>query len=97
MLFRSGQSVEEGSLTPIQKIDAFGLKNLARDIAEFEKFADSTGVPQLADTFNELKTVTHAMLDKELPTLLQPENAAARRRKSPVWTRSRPQSTLLQR
>lgn len=78
-----GQSVEEGSLTPIQKIDAFGLKNLARDIAEFEKFADSTGVPQLADTFNELKTVTHAMLDKELPTLLQPENAAARRRKYP--------------
>jgi exocyst complex component 6 len=78
-----GQSAEDGSLAPIQRIDAFGLKNLSRDIAEFEKFAESTGVPQLVDTFNELKTVTHAMLDKELPTLLQPENAAARRRKYP--------------
>jgi hypothetical protein len=79
----AGQTPEDGVLLPVTRIDAYGLKNLARDVEEFENFADSTGVPQLMDTFNELKSVTNAMLDKDLPIFLQPENAGARRRKYP--------------
>lgn len=70
-------------LPPISKIDAFGLKNLSQDVAEFKTFASGTGVPQLADCFDELKSITDAMLDPELPTLLRPENAEARKRKYP--------------
>jgi hypothetical protein len=73
----------DGALAPISKIDAFGLKNLSKDISEFKNFAASTGVPQLADTFDELKSITEAMLDPELPTLLRPEHAEARKRKYP--------------
>ena len=42
------------------------------------------GIPQLRDCFNELRVLTSVMLDKELPMLLLPENAAARRRKYPI-------------
>jgi len=42
------------------------------------------GIPQLRDCFSELKVLTTVMLDKELPVLLLPENAAARRRKYPI-------------
>lgn len=73
----------DGVLTPIAKIDAYGLKNLSKDIEEFKTFANSTGVPQLADTFEELKSITDAMLDPELATLLRPEHAEARKRKYP--------------
>ena len=73
---------EEG-LPPIQRIDAFGLKNLAMDVAEFERFCESTGVPQLSECFNELKCLTTALLDRDLPRLLIRENAAERRRKYP--------------
>ena len=75
-------SGEEG-LPPIQRIDAFGLKNLALDVAEFERFCDSTGVPQLSECFNELKCLTTALLDRDLPRLLMRENASERRRKYP--------------
>ncbi|KAL3919390.1 MAG: hypothetical protein SGILL_003779 [Bacillariaceae sp.] len=73
----------DGTLAPISKIDAYGLKNLSKDISEFKNFASSTGVPQLADTFDELKSIADAMLDPELPTLLRPEHAEARKRKYP--------------
>jgi len=73
----------DGGLPPIAKIDAFGLKNLCNDVIEFKNFASSTGVPQLADCFDELKSITDAMIDPELPTLLRPENAEARKRKYP--------------
>ena len=73
----------DGVLAPISKIDAFGLKNLNKDICEFKNFAATTGVPQLTDTFDELKSITDAMLDPELPTLLRPEHAEARKRKYP--------------
>lgn len=73
-----------GGLMPIQRIDAFGLKNLSLDVAEFEEFANSTGVPQLGECFNELKCLVHAMLDKDLPVLLLPENEMARRNKYPL-------------
>jgi len=73
----------DGGLPPISKIDAFGLKNLCNDVIEFKKFASSTGVPQLADCFDELKSITDAMLDPEIPTLLRPEHAEARKRKYP--------------
>lgn len=76
-------SRSDGGLPPISKIDAFGLKNLCQDVAEFKVFASSTGVPQLADCFDELKSITDAMLDPELPSLLRPENAEARKRKYP--------------
>ena len=83
----SERPIEEGSrpdgLPPISKIDAFGLKNLSRDIAEFKIFATNTGVPQLADCFDELKSITDAMIDPELPTLLRPEHAEERKRKYP--------------
>lgn len=72
-----------GDLPPISKIDAFGIKNLNLDIEEFQNFADSTGVPQLSECFEELKSLTSALLDRDLPKLLQADNAAARRRKYP--------------
>lgn len=75
---------DDSGLPPITRIDAFGIKNLAVDCEEFERFADTTGVPQLRDCFNELRVLTSVMLDKELPILLLPENAAARRRKYPI-------------
>jgi len=73
----------DGGIPPISKIDAFGLKNLSNDVNEFKKFASSTGVPQLADCFDELKSITDAMLDVELPSLLKPEHSEARKRKYP--------------
>jgi hypothetical protein len=84
----SERPIEEGSktdsaLSPISKIDAYGLKNLSKDVAEFKIFASGTGIPQLADCFDELKSITDAMLDPELPTLLRPEHAEARKRKYP--------------
>jgi len=77
-------SFDDSGLPPISRIDAFGIKNISLDCEEFEKFADSLGIPQLRDCFNELKVLTTVMLDKELPVLLLPENAAARRRKYPI-------------
>eukprot|EP00980_Cylindrotheca_fusiformis_P031281 scaffold26118_cov171-Cylindrotheca_fusiformis.AAC.2 len=73
----------DGGLPPISRIDAFGLKNLSRDVAEFKMFAQSTGVPQLVDCFEELHSITEAMLDKDLPILLQPENSSHRKKKYP--------------
>eukprot|EP00934_Nitzschia_sp_Nitz4_P002496 Nitzschia sp. Nitz4//scaffold2_size372955//344230//347646//NITZ4_000476-RA/size372955-processed-gene-0.140-mRNA-1//-1//CDS//3329546937//2486//frame0 len=78
----AGMSLD-GGLPPISKIDAFGLKNLSRDVDEFRSFAESTGVPQLIDCFDELKSITDAMLDKDLPILLQPENSSHRKKKYP--------------
>ena len=52
-------------------------------MSEFQKFAAGTGVPQLADTFDELKSITNAMLDPALPDLLRPENSESRKRKFP--------------
>mmetsp|Transcript_9348 Transcript_9348/g.13696 ORF Transcript_9348/g.13696 Transcript_9348/m.13696 type:complete len:1256 (+) Transcript_9348:48-3815(+) len=75
--------LSKGGISPINKIDAFGLKNLALDVKEFESFADSTGVPQLGECFNELKCLATALLDRDLPALLQPENENARRRRYP--------------
>jgi exocyst complex component 6 len=77
-------TMDDSGLPPIARIDAFGIKNLALDCEEFEKFADSTGILQLRDCFSELRTLTSIMLDKELPILLQSSNAAARRRKYPI-------------
>lgn len=74
-------NMDEGELAPLTKIDAYGLQNLALDCAALEKFADSTSIPSLRDCFSELRMLTAVMLDKELPTLLLPENAVARRRK----------------
>jgi exocyst complex component 6 len=74
---------ETNGLVPISKIDAYGLKNLSTDVAEFESFADGTGVPQLRDCFTELRCIVDALLDKDLPMLLQPENEHKRRRKYP--------------
>ena len=76
-------SSDRGDLKPITRIDAFALKNLSLDIAEFESFADGTGVSQLRECFSELKHITDAMLDKDLPMLLLPENENIRRRRYP--------------
>lgn len=75
---------DDSGVPPIARIDAFGIQNLALDCSEFEKFADSTGIPRLRDCFDEFKVLTTVMLDKELPALLLPENAAVRRRKYPI-------------
>jgi hypothetical protein len=77
-------TMDPSGVQPLTKIDAFGIKNLSTDCAEMERFADSTGVPQLRDCFSELKTLTRLMLDKDMPNLLQPSQAAARRRKYPI-------------
>jgi hypothetical protein len=76
-------SVQNSGLRPISKIDAYGLKNLSIDVAEFESFADGTGIPQLRECFAELKGITDALLDRELSQLLVPANENARRRKYP--------------
>jgi len=78
-----GNDNHEDDLQPITRIDAYGLKNLSLDVQEFEKFAEETGVPQLGECFNELKCLTTAMLDRDLPRLLMRENAVERRRKYP--------------
>lgn len=75
---------DDSGLPPIARIDAFGIKNLALDCDELEKFADSTAIPQLRDCFNELRVLTSVMLDKDLPMLVMPENVAQRRRKYPI-------------
>ena len=70
-------------LSPIQKIDAYGIKNLSLDVQALETFADGTGLPQLRTCFNELRWLTDALLDPELPMLFTPDNENARRRKHP--------------
>jgi len=74
---------QDGGLLPINKIDAFGLHNMSVDVMEFSSFANTTGVPQLGECFNELKNLVDIMIDKNLPTLLLPENESIRRRKYP--------------
>lgn len=74
---------DNNGLRPIAKIDAFGLKNLSIDVMEFENFADGTGIPQLRECFAELKCITDALLDPELPKLLMREKENVRRRKYP--------------
>jgi len=74
---------KSGGIQPVAKIDPFGLKNLATDIKHFEAFADSTGVGQLRECFVEVKCLATALLDKDLPMLLLPENNNARRKKYP--------------
>ncbi|KAL3782704.1 hypothetical protein HJC23_012223 [Cyclotella cryptica] len=83
-----------GGIPPVSKIDAFGLKNLSIDIQHFEAFADGTGVGQLRECFNELKSLAAALLDKDLPVLLLPENAHARRRKYPFLSLEKVYSIL---
>ena len=78
-----GARPNAGSIAPISKLDAFGLKNMSNDVIEFKKFAAETGVPQLADCFDELKSITDAMLDPDLPNLLRPEMSETRKRKYP--------------
>jgi len=82
----SANEKDDGGLLPINKIDAFGLKNLSVDVAEFMSFADGTGVPQLGECFNELKCLVDIMLDRDLPMLLLPDNESVRRRKYPFVT-----------
>ena len=89
LLTEKGETKEEWirkggkGIPPITKIDAMGLKNLSLDIAEFKNFAKSTGVPQLEHCFNELESLISILLDKELPSLIQPMNASLRQRKYP--------------
>jgi exocyst complex component 6 len=73
----------------ISQIDAYGLKTLSKHVGEFKDFASTTGVPKLADTFEELKSITDAMLDAELATLLRPEHAEAHNRKYPYLSLER--------
>lgn len=82
---KPSESAEKKShgLSPINRIDAFGIKNLSTDVAEFIRFADSTGVQGLRDCFDEIKHLTAAMLDRDLPVLLMPENASARNKRYP--------------
>lgn len=82
----SSYEKDDGGLFPINKIDAFGLKNLSVDVVEFMSFADGTGVPQLGECFNELKCLVDVMLDRDLPMLLLPDNESVRRRKYPFVT-----------
>ena len=74
---------DRDALPPISRIDAYGIKNLKLDVEEFQSFAESTGVPQLSECFNELNGLTSALLDRNLPSLLEPANAPARRRQYP--------------
>ena len=78
-----GTKSRDGNLSPISKIDAFGIYNLSHDIGAFKSFASSTGVPQLGDCFDELKSITDAMLDTDFPNLLRPEKSETRKRKYP--------------
>eukprot|EP00525_Craspedostauros_australis_P005490 CAMPEP_0198123616 /NCGR_PEP_ID=MMETSP1442-20131203/37944_1 /TAXON_ID= /ORGANISM="Craspedostauros australis, Strain CCMP3328" /LENGTH=243 /DNA_ID=CAMNT_0043782843 /DNA_START=1 /DNA_END=732 /DNA_ORIENTATION=+ len=74
----------QDSVPPVTRIDAYGLKNLGRDVEAFEEFAMSTGVPELKECFQELKCLTSIMVDNELPYLIKSENAAERKRRYPL-------------
>ena len=74
---------EEEGLAPIGRIDAYALKNLSIDIKAFKDFTNSLDVPQLVECFAEIDRLVSAMLDRDLPMLLQPENAAVRAKKYP--------------
>jgi len=78
-----GKNASKGGLSPVARIDPFGLKNLATDIQHFEAFADGTGVGQLRECFVEVKCLATALLDKDLPALLLPENSNVRRKRYP--------------
>lgn len=75
-----------GNLSPISKMDAIGLENMNIDALAFEAFANETGVAQLGVCFNELRTLASAMIDRDLPLLLQPGNEKERRKKYPYLT-----------
>lgn len=77
-------SMDNSGINPISKIDGYGIKNLQIDCTALEEFADRTGIPQLRDCFSELRTLTSFMLDRDLPSLVLQESAAARRRKYPI-------------
>jgi exocyst complex component 6 len=83
LLTARANEVHEKNIPPIAKIDAFGIKNLSIDVADFIRFAESTGVQGLKDCFDELKNLTSAMLDRDLPVLLMPENTSARNKRYP--------------
>lgn len=70
-------------LQPIEKIDAFAVKNLSLDIECFETFADSTGVRQLKESFSELRCLIFPLIDRELTLLLQPDHAFERQQRYP--------------
>jgi hypothetical protein len=84
----------DSNIQPVAKIDAFGLKNLATDIQHFEAFADGTGIGQLRECFIELKCLTTALLDQELPMLLLVENHQSRRMKYPFLSIEKVHSVL---
>lgn len=71
-------------LSPISKIDAFGIKNLSLDLKQLDAFAQTTGVPQLGQCFDELKCMVDICLDPDLPDLAQPQRAPTRRKKYPA-------------
>lgn len=73
----------DGILSPIAKMDAFGIKNLSLDVKALENFADGTGLSSLHTCFHQLRWLVDALLDPELPTLMSPENENMRRRKHP--------------
>ena len=91
---RGRHTSNSGGIQPVAKIDPFGLKNLATDIRHFEAFADGTGVGQLRECFNEIKGLATAMLDRDLPMLLLPENSNARRKKYPFLSLDKVYSVL---
>jgi len=78
-------TTDDGEFLPtISKIDSYGIKNLLLDVREFQIFADNTKVPQLSECFNELKSLLEALLDPELPQLLQLQNEHTRKTKYPL-------------
>jgi len=88
------ENIGFGNLPPISKIDAFGIKNLAVDVAAFELFAGKTGVPQLSESFQEIKSLTSALLDKDLPNLMLTENRNERRKRYPFLSLEKLANTL---
>jgi len=89
-----GKNASKGGLSPVARIDPFGLKNLATDIQHFEAFADGTGVGQLRECFVEVKCLATALLDKDLPALLLPENSNIRRKRYPFLSLDKVHSVL---
>lgn len=77
------ETSDEEGLAPISRIDAYALKNLSLDIKAFKDFANSLEVPQLVECFAEVDRLVSAMLDRDLPMLLQPTNTSARAKKYP--------------
>lgn len=88
------QDLQYPGLSPIQKIDAYGLKNMAIDVRALKTFASTLDVQNLHQSFDEIDRLSSAMIDPDLPLLLRPENQGLRSKRYPFLSLERLKSII---